>query len=59
MRFTIIELDANGAGTDFWKDSSYRLKIGDQYIGANISAYDVLERIEQELKQRAYRPSTT
>jgi hypothetical protein len=58
MKFTIIELNANGAGTDFWKHASYRLKIDDKYIGANISALEVLERIEDELKARAYRPPT-
>lgn len=59
VRFTIVELDSNGAGVDFWSHASYRLKLDDKYIGANMSAYDVLARIEEELQERAYRPPTS
>ena len=58
MKFTIIELDANGAGVDFWNHASYRLKVDDQYVGANMPALEVLERVEEEMKRRAYRPPT-
>jgi hypothetical protein len=56
LRLIIIDLDPNGAGVDFWEHTSYRLKIDDEYVAANVSAYDVLERIEEEMKARAYRP---
>jgi hypothetical protein len=54
MRLIIVDLDANGDGVDFWKHARYRLKIDNQVLLHGSTAYDVLERIEQEMKARSY-----
>lgn len=56
MKITVIELDANGAGVDFWKHASYRIKIDGEIKGTNIPAYDMFQIIEDEVIARSYRP---
>ena len=54
VKLTIVELDPNGDGVDFWKHASYRLKIDGEYVGANIPALEVLQLIEEEMVKRSY-----
>lgn len=56
MRITIVELDTNGAGIDFWEHTRYKIRIDNEVRTFAATPLEALEIIEEEMKKRAYRP---